>query len=69
MLIKKRGELEKIANKLLDKEILFQNDLEKLIGKRAFKTTHIDLKEVQNNHKKDSNNKSTNNGEEEPSIK
>ena len=31
-------ELEKIANKLLEKEILFQNDLEKLIGKRPFKT-------------------------------
>ena len=34
----KKEELEKIANKLLEKEILFQNDLEKLIGKRPFKT-------------------------------
>ena len=38
LLIEKKEELEKIANKLLEKEILFQNDLEKLIGKRPFKT-------------------------------
>ena len=28
--------LRKIAKKLLEKEILFQNDLEELIGKRPF---------------------------------
>ena len=33
LLTDKKEELEKIANKLLEKEILFQNDLEKLIGK------------------------------------
>ena len=38
LLTDKKEELEKIANKLLEKEILFQNDLEKLIGKRPFKT-------------------------------
>ena len=38
LLLDKREQLEKIANKLLEKEILFQNDLEKLIGKRPFKT-------------------------------
>ncbi len=38
LLTEKKEELEKIANKLLEKEILFQNDLEKLIGKRPFKT-------------------------------
>ena len=38
LLTNKKEELEKIANKLLEKEILFQNDLEKLIGKRPFKT-------------------------------
>ena len=37
LLIDKKKELEKIANKLLEKEILFQNDIEKLIGKRPFK--------------------------------
>ncbi len=38
LLTEKKEELEKIANKLLEKEILFQNDLEKLIGRRPFKT-------------------------------
>ena len=38
LLTDKKEELEKIANKLLEKEILFQNDLEKLIEKRPFKT-------------------------------
>ena len=36
LLLDKREQLEKIANKLLEKEILFQNDLERLIGKRPF---------------------------------
>ncbi|GMQ24944.1 ATP-dependent zinc metalloprotease FtsH [Algoriphagus sp. oki45] len=31
-----RNELETLANELLEKEILFQSDLEKLIGKRPF---------------------------------
>ena len=38
LLTDKKEELEKISNKLLEKEILLQNDLEKLIGKRPFKT-------------------------------
>ena len=38
LLLDKREQLEKIANKLLEKEILFQNDLERLIGKRPFDT-------------------------------
>ena len=46
LLTDKKEELEKIANKLLEKEILFQNDLEKLIGKRPFKTNlELSLKE------------------------
>ncbi|WP_373513451.1 ATP-dependent zinc metalloprotease FtsH [Persicitalea sp.] len=36
MLSDKREELETIAQELLEKEILFQSDLEKLIGKRPF---------------------------------
>ena len=36
LLTKKKKELEIIANELLEKEILFQNDLERLIGKRPF---------------------------------
>lgn len=36
LLVDKKGELEKIAEELLKKEILFQSDLEHLIGKRPF---------------------------------
>ncbi|MCY7352892.1 MAG: ATP-dependent zinc metalloprotease FtsH [Cytophagaceae bacterium] len=38
MLLDKREKLEIIAQELLKKEILFQNDLERLIGKRPFDT-------------------------------
>ncbi len=41
LLLDKREQLEKIANKLLEKEILFQNDLETLIGKRPFENKQI----------------------------
>ena len=47
LLLDKREELEKIANKLLEKEILFQNDLEKLIGKRPFKS-NLELSQEEN---------------------
>ncbi|HPW85838.1 MAG TPA: ATP-dependent zinc metalloprotease FtsH [Chitinophagales bacterium] len=36
LLTERRGELEKIARALLEKEILFKSDLEDLIGKRTF---------------------------------
>ena len=36
LLSEKRDELDKVAGELLEKEILFQNDLERLIGKRPF---------------------------------
>ncbi len=36
LLTEKRDELDILANELLEKEILFQSDLEKLIGKRPF---------------------------------
>lgn len=36
LLVERRVELEKIAKELLKKEIIFQNDLEALIGKRPF---------------------------------
>jgi len=36
LLNEKRAELEKVALALLDKEIIFQSDLEELIGKRPF---------------------------------
>lgn len=36
LLIEKRDGLEKLAEKLLEKEILFQSDLEEILGKRPF---------------------------------
>ncbi|GAA4336300.1 ATP-dependent zinc metalloprotease FtsH [Mucilaginibacter gynuensis] len=36
LLLDKRDGLEKLANKLLEKEILFQSDLEEILGKRPF---------------------------------
>ena len=36
MLLEKREGLEKLAQKLLEKEVLFQSDLEELLGKRPF---------------------------------
>jgi len=45
LLLDKREQLEKIANKLLEKEILFQNDLEVLIGKRPFESKKITQEE------------------------
>ena len=45
LLTEKKEELEKIANKLLEKEILFQNDLETLIGKRPFESKQITQEE------------------------
>jgi AFG3 family protein len=38
LLVDKRDGLEKLANKLLEKEILFQSDLEEILGKRPFET-------------------------------
>ncbi|HYK75541.1 MAG TPA: ATP-dependent zinc metalloprotease FtsH [Daejeonella sp.] len=38
LLLEKRDGLEKLAHKLLEKEILFQSDLEEILGKRPFET-------------------------------
>ncbi|MGI4803985.1 MAG: ATP-dependent zinc metalloprotease FtsH [Janthinobacterium lividum] len=38
LLTDKREGLDKLANKLLEKEILFQSDLEEILGKRPFET-------------------------------
>ncbi|MEQ9439525.1 MAG: ATP-dependent zinc metalloprotease FtsH [Cyclobacteriaceae bacterium] len=41
LLVEKREQLDTLAKELLDKEILFQNDLDRLIGKRPFsRPTH-----------------------------
>ena len=56
LLIDKREQLEKIANKLLEKEILFQNDLERLIGKRPFDAKkEVEEKKDEINIEKDDN--------------
>ena len=56
LLLDKREQLEKIANKLLEKEILFQNDLEILIGKRPFDAKkEVEEKKDEINIEKDDN--------------
>jgi AFG3 family protein len=45
LLTEKRGQVEKLAEALLEKEVLFQSDVEALIGKRPFtdkKTLDVD---------------------------
>ena len=71
LLIDKKADLEKIAKKLLEKEILFQNDLEKLIGKRPFKS-NLDLSFDEDNsqvEKKTTNKKNELDGEDSNQIK
>ena len=48
MLIEKKEEVKKLAEALLEKEVLFQSDVETLIGKRPFeekKLLDVDSKE------------------------
>jgi len=63
LLTEKREQLEKIANKLLEKEILFQNDLENLIGKRPFKDNRVNIQESNNTSKENSLGKPSDNEE------
>ena len=70
LLIEKKSDLEKIATKLLEKEILFQNDLEKLIGKRPFKS-NLDLsfeEDKSQEEKKTTNKKNELDGEDSNKI-
>ena len=55
LLKEKKEQLELIAKELLKKEILFQSDIEKLIGKRPFKTPEIKLDEKKNDTNDESN--------------
>jgi cell division protease FtsH len=41
LLMEKRAEVEKLAEALLDKEVLFQSDVEALIGPRPFQDKHL----------------------------
>ncbi len=43
LLMDKRAEVEKLAKALLDKEVLFQSDVEALIGKRPFEIKHVHI--------------------------
>ena len=63
LLTEKKEQLEKIANKLLEKEILFQNDLENLIGKRPFKDNRVNIQESNNTSKENSQGKPSDNEE------
>ncbi|MEN7550257.1 ATP-dependent zinc metalloprotease FtsH [Rapidithrix thailandica] len=68
LLLEKRDALEAIAQELLEKEIIFQNDLERLIGKRPFehKTVYQEFTEEHDNGEADEEaKKSLNQGEED----
>lgn len=41
LLTEKKGDVEKLANALLEKEVLFQSDVEALIGKRPFEEKKV----------------------------
>ena len=62
LLLEKKEQLEKIAKKLLEKEILFQTDLEELIGKRPFENNTETENEVDDIESKE-------NETDQPSVK
>ncbi|HRG59552.1 MAG TPA: ATP-dependent zinc metalloprotease FtsH [Bacteroidia bacterium] len=45
LLIEKRNELELVAQELLKKEVIFQTDIERMIGKRPYDKTHVIIEE------------------------
>jgi cell division protease FtsH len=62
LLTDKRTEVEAVAKELLEKEIIFKSDLERLIGKRPYEESDA-VQEVANSqleHQANSNNSSTN---------
>lgn len=73
LLIEKQRELEIVAQELLEKEIIFQSDLEKLIGKRPFErlTTYEEYtnRKVNGDGSIDLNTEALENHVEEKSIK
>jgi AFG3 family protein len=46
LILQKRDELEKLAQELLKKEVIFQGDLERLIGKRPFEKEAVYVENV-----------------------
>jgi cell division protease FtsH len=41
LLVEKRNELELVAQELLKKEVIFQTDIERMIGKRPYEKSHL----------------------------
>lgn len=48
LLIDKRNELELVAQELLKKEVIFQTDIERMIGKRPYEKAHVAIEEKKN---------------------
>jgi AFG3 family protein len=53
LLSEKRGDVEKLAKALLDKEVLFQSDVETLIGRRPFDQKHLIDVDENSNHQEE----------------
>lgn len=53
LLTEKKGDVEKLARELLDKEVLFQSDVEALIGKRPFDQKHLIDVDENSEHKEE----------------
>ncbi len=72
LLNEKRESLNKVAQVLLEKEVIVKDDVERLIGKRPFEVEHSVVAEVQNDEaKKEENNvaENSNNNEISGDIK
>ena len=46
MLIEKREQLELVAQELLKKEVIFQQDIERMIGKRPYEKLPVAIEEA-----------------------
>ncbi|MCX7955182.1 MAG: ATP-dependent zinc metalloprotease FtsH [Bacteroidales bacterium] len=62
ILIEHREELDKLSSLLLEKEVIFSEDIEKILGKRPFSSYH---EEIEEEKRKRQENKETNKNEEE----
>ncbi|MEZ4915956.1 MAG: ATP-dependent zinc metalloprotease FtsH [Chitinophagales bacterium] len=72
LLNQKRESLNKVAQVLLEKEVIVKDDVERLIGKRPFETEHTSVADVQNDEvKKEENSvaENSNNNEISGDIK
>jgi len=46
LLKKSKGKLKQLAERLLEKEVIFKDDLENILGKRPFKTNNEKIEEA-----------------------